>query len=382
MGVGLEPTREGDVQLAVEEPFRLDSGGSLQPVTVRYAMYGQLSPARDNVILVCHALSGSARAADWWPEMFGAEGLFDTSRYCILGTNLIGSCYGSTGPASINPNTGRPYGPDFPLVSITDMVRAQAQVLNALGIERVRVAIGGSIGGMQALEWAVDYPERVERAIAIGAAPLSAMGLGLNHLQRQAIQLDPGFRDGRYSETEPPARGLALARAIAMCSYKSAELFTERYARRPNRNGEDPWSSFADRFDVAGYLDHQGEKFVDRFDANSYIVLSKAMDTFEPGRGYDSEAHALGRIRARVLLVGIASDWLFPPEDVRALAGRMRAAGAAAEYVELQSNHGHDGFLADMKSLVALIRDSFHGPASQSRTARLALSTAAQEKAV
>ncbi len=386
MSVGLEPTREGDVQLAVEEPFRLDSGASLQPVTVRYAMYGQLSPARDNVVLVCHALSGSARAADWWPEMFGAEGLFDASRYCILGTNLIGSCYGSTGPASINPNTGQPYGPDFPMVSIADMVRAQAQVLDALGIERVRVAIGGSIGGMQALEWAVDYPERVERVIAIGAAPLSAMGLGLNHLQRQAIQLDPAFRDGRYSETEPPARGLALARAIAMCSYKSAELFSERFARRPNRNGEDPWSSFADRFDVAGYLDHQGEKFVDRFDANSYIVLSKAMDTFELGRGYDSEAHALSRIRARVVLVGIASDWLFPPEDVRALATRIRAAGAAADYVELQSNHGHDGFLADMKSLAALIRDSFHGPVAQSKAARLVLTTAtgepAQEKAV
>ena len=238
MSTALQPTREGDVILAQDAPFRLEAGGSLQPVTIRYAVYGELNETRDNAVLICHALSGSARAADWWPEMFGS--VFDPSRDCVICTNILGSCYGSTGPASVNPATGQPYGPDFPLVTVRDMVRAQAEVLDQLGVQRLRIVIGASIGGMQALQWAVDYPDRVEHCIAIGTAPLSAMGLALNHLQRQAIRLDPKFNGGKYSPHEQPGGGLGLARAIAMCSYKSAELFDERYARKHNRNGEDP----------------------------------------------------------------------------------------------------------------------------------------------
>ena len=374
MSEALHPTREGDLTFAYGAPFRLEAGGSLQPVSIRYAVYGELNDRRDNAVLICHALSGSARAADWWPEMFantpsrasaardGDPGgsVFDLSRDCVICTNILGSCYGSTGPASTNPATGKPFGPDFPVVTIRDMVRAQAHVLEELGVKRLRIVIGASIGGMQALQWAVDFPERVEHCIAIGSAPLSAMGLALNHLQRKAIQIDPDFKDGRYAAGEQPARGLGLARGIGMCSYKSAELFEERYARNPNRTGEDPLRAVNERYDVAGYLDHQGEKFVKRFDANAYLVISKAMDTFELGRGYASEAEALKRIKAHVSLVGISSDWLFPAKDVRDLAKRIEAAGVQCDYTEFESAHGHDGFLAEMDAITAVVNGSFH----------------------
>jgi len=353
MGAGLQPTREGDFTFASDAPFRLESGGALQPVTVRYAIYGELNAERDNAVLVCHALSGSARVADWWPEMFGA--VFNLDRDCVIGANILGSCYGSTGPTSINPQTGKAYGPVFPIVSVRDVVRTQTHLLDALGIEHLRTVIGASIGGMQALQWAVDYPDRVGHCIAIGTAPLGAMGLALNHLQRKAIMLDPEFKGGHYAAGEQPEQGMALARAIAMCSYKSAELFGERYARRPNRNGEDPLRSLHERFDVAGYLDYQGEKFVQRFDANSYLAITKLMDTFDLARGYASEEEALRRIRAHVSLIGISSDWLFPPEDVRALAERIRAAGVECDYTEFESAHGHDGFLAEMEAIATLL---------------------------
>ncbi len=348
--MGLEPALEGDFTFAVDTPFRLDSGGALQPVTLHYAVYGKL---REEATLVCHALSGSARVADWWPEMFGPRRPFDTNRDCVIGINVLGSCYGSTGPTSTNPRTGKPYGPDFPLVTIRDMVRAQAQLLRHLGVERLNVVIGGSIGGMQALQWAVDFPERVEMAVAIGATPLLAMGLALNHLQRQVIQLDPDFRGGRYEEQ--PARGLGIARAIAMCTYKSAALFHQRFARKPNRSGEDPLAALDNRYDIAGYLDYQGTKLVERFDANSYLVISKAMDTFDLALGYGSEEQALRRIRAKVLLVGISSDWLFPAADVQALVARLRAASVHSRYLEFVSEHGHDGFLADTHVLAPLL---------------------------
>jgi homoserine O-acetyltransferase len=358
MSEALQPTREGDLTFAHGTPFRLEAGGTLQPVSVRYAVYGELNERRDNAVLVCHALSGSARAADWWPEMFGT--VFDLSRDCVICTNILGSCYGSSGPSSINPVTGKPFGPDFPVVTIRDIVRAQAHVLDELGVKRLRIVIGASIGGMQALQWAVDYPERVDHCIAIGTAPLSAMGLALNHLQRKAIELDPDFKGGRYAAGEQPARGLGLARGIGMISYKSAELFDERYARKPNRTGEDPLRAIGERYDVAGYLDYQGEKFVKRFDANAYLVISKAMDTFELGRGYASEAEALQRIKAHVSMVGISSDLLFPAKDIRALADRLQAAGVQCDYTEFETSHGHDGFLAEMDAIAAVVNGSFH----------------------
>jgi homoserine O-acetyltransferase len=231
-------------------------------------------------------------------------------------------------------------------------------LLDHLGVNRLRAVIGASIGGMQAIQWAIEDPGRVSGCIAIGASVLNTMGLALNHLQRSAIYTDPNWRGGEYSAATPPSAGLALARAIAMCSYKSAALFAQRYLRKPNRNGEDPRISLQDRYDIGGYLDYQGEVFTRRFDANAYLVITKAMDNFDPASAYGSEFAALAQIRARVLLVGISSDWLFPVEDIQALAERMRSAGVNAEYAELPSSHGHDGFLADPGALAQVLRRS------------------------
>jgi homoserine O-acetyltransferase len=335
-----------------------------------------MSPRRDNVILVCHALSGSAQVADWWPQLFGPGLPLDLDRFCVLGVNVLGSCYGSTGPRSLNPATGMPYGGHFPVVSISDMVHAQAQLLDHLDIERLFAVVGGSIGGMQALAWATHYPDRVARCIAVGACPVNAMALALGHLQRQAIRNDPAYRDGHYSPEDPPRHGLALARALAMCSYKSAVLFDERFGRRPNRSGERPDRDMAGRYDVAGYLDYQGELFLKRFDANSYLIISKAMDNFDLGPTPDEEAAALARIQARVLLVGISSDWLFPPGDVQALAERIRQAGKEVEYRELASTHGHDGFLADADQLNPLVLDVLHQPSPVGRSGLARVATA------
>jgi len=343
----IEPGYEGDFVFSPDAPFVLLSGASLQPLKLRYALYGELNERRNNAILVCHALTGSARVGDWWPQLFGAEGVFDLSRNCIIGINIIGSCYGSTGPRDIDPQTGKAFGADFPLVTVRDWVRSQAILLDHLGIEKLRAVIGGSIGGMQAIQWAIDFPEKIQVSIPIGAVQLNAMALALNHLQRRAI-----LNDGQ----DPPNGGLALARAIAMISYKSAELFSERYARKPNRNGENPVNSLGERYDIGGYLDYQGELFTRRFDAASYLIISKAMDNFDPACGYESERVALRRIRARMLMIGISSDWLFPAADVKALCERMRAAGAEAEYAEIRSSHGHDGFLAEPDKLAPLIR--------------------------
>ena len=337
-------TYEGDYTLAQHSPFRLLSGESLPEVTLHYTIYGALNEARDNAIFVPHALSGSARVADWWPQLFGADAVFDLTRDCVIGINMIGSCYGSTGPASLNPTTGKPYGRDFPLVTVKDNVRAQAELIQHLGIPKLRVIIGGSIGGMQALQWAIDFPDLVERSIAVGAAPLSALALALNHLQRQAI-------------LDNPQAGLSLARQIAMISYKSAELFAERYGRRPNRNGEDPHRSFEGRYDVGGYLHYQGEIFTRRFAADAYLIITKLMDNFDLGIGYESAHAALERITARVLLIGIESDWLFPVADVESVAQQMKAANVKVEFARLITTHGHDGFLAEPEQLVPLIRN-------------------------
>jgi homoserine O-acetyltransferase len=229
------------------------------------------------------------------------------------------------------------------------MVHAQARLVEHLHVQRLHTVVGGSIGGMQALAWATDYPDRVDRCVAIGATPLPALGLALSHLQRQAIRADPAWRGGHYPPDDPPRAGLALARGLAMCSYKSAELFERRYGHKPDRGGEDPARSHEGRFDVAGYLDYQGRIFNDRFDANAYLVISRAMDIFELERA------DLERIAARVLLVGISSDWLFPAASVRALAEQMRAAKVDVRHAELESPHGHDAFLADAADLAPLL---------------------------
>jgi homoserine O-acetyltransferase len=357
----LAPTYEGDFVLDRDLP--LECGRTLPCPTLHYAVYGRLNAARDNAVLVCHALSGSALVGSWWPEIFAPGAVLSLEHDFVICVNMLGSCYGSTGPGAVNPETGAIYGPDFPLVSIRDNVRAQAQLLDSLGIRRLRLVLGGSIGGMQAIEWTILHPERVDRALVIGVAPLGAMGLALNHLQRQAIQHDPEWLEGRYLPQCPPRRGLALARQIAMISYKSAPLFEERFGRNPNRNGEDPWllngsggGLIGGRFDIAGYLDHQGTRFIDRFDANAYLAILRTMDTWDPLRGFGAPAEAYGRIRARLLFVGISSDWLFPADTVRRFAEEVRAAGAQADYREMASDHGHDAFLAEQVELVRLLQ--------------------------
>jgi homoserine O-acetyltransferase len=345
----IEPTFEGDFTFA-DEPFVLENGESLSSVTLHYAIYGRLNEQRDNAILVCHALSGSARVADWWNDLF--DEVFDLEKHCVIGINILGSCYGSTGPTAINPKTNRRYGAGFPIVTIRDIVRANVKLLDHLGVEKIKAVIGGSIGGQQALQFVVDFPERVENAIVIGAAPLSAFGLALNHLQRWAIHNDAAWHEGPTEPHTQPVSGLALARSIAMLSYKSSELFEERFNRKPNRTGENPLRSLNERYDVAGYLDYQGTNFTRRFDANSYLIITKAMDTFDVARSYASEKEALSRIRAKVLLVGISSDWLFPAKDIQALAEKIDDA----RYEELFSSHGHDGFLAETNELIRIIR--------------------------
>jgi homoserine O-acetyltransferase/O-succinyltransferase len=355
------PTYEGDFVL--DGHFLLECGRALATPTLHYAAYGKLNSARDNAVLVCHALSGSALVGSWWPEVFAPGALLSLEHDFVICINMLGSCYGSTGPGAVDPETGKIYGPDFPLVSIRDNVRAQAKLLDSLGVHRLRLVLGGSIGGMQALEWTILEPERVERAGIIAVAPLSAMGLALNHLQRQAIQNDPDWQGGLYLPQKPPQQGLALAREIAMLSYKSPELFEERFARNPNRNGEDPWGLDNDgggliggRFDIAGYLDHQGKRFIERFDANAYLAILRTMETWDPLQGHGSAAKALGGIRARLNFIGISSDWLFPPQSVRQLANAVRSAGAQAEYREMVSGHGHDAFLAEQAELVRLLQ--------------------------
>jgi homoserine O-acetyltransferase len=366
---GPQPTYEGDFVL--DGDLALDCGRTLDGPTLHYAVYGRLNAARDNAVLVCHALSGSAQVGAWWPEIFAPGGLLNLETDCVLCVNLLGSCYGSTGPGSVNRETGEVFGPDFPLISIGDNVRAQARLLDSLGIQRLRLVLGGSIGGMQALDWSILYPERAERAAIIAVAPLSAMGLALNHLQRKAIQQDPDWAGGRYLPQHPPRRGLALARQIAMISYKSASLFDERFGRNPNRNGEDPrgldgakeslsggsiCSLIDGRFDIAGYLDYQGQRFIDRFDANSYLAILRTMETWDPLHGHASAAQAFGRIRAPLSFVGISSDWLFPPASVREFAHTIRTAGVQSDYREMTTGHGHDAFLAEQAELVRLLK--------------------------
>lgn len=355
------PTYEGDFVL--DGQLLLESGRTLASPTLHYAVYGRLNAAKDNAVLVCHALTGSALVGSWWPEIFAPGAVLSLENDFVICINMLGSCYGSTGPGSVDRETGEVYGPDFPLVSIGDNVRAQSRLLDSLGIRKLRLVLGGSIGGMQALEWPILFPERVEKAVIIAVSPLSAMGLALNHLQRQAIQHDPEWLGGRYLPQRPPRRGLALARQIGMLSYKSPELFDERFGRKPNRNGEDPWGVedhgcglIGGRFDIAGYLDHQGERFIERFDANAYLAILRTMDIWDPFHGRSTAAEAFGRIRAKLSFVGISSDWLFPPEAVRNFAYTIRSAGVQADYREMTSAHGHDAFLAEQIELVRLLQ--------------------------
>jgi homoserine O-acetyltransferase/O-succinyltransferase len=337
--------REYDVAIGA---LALDCGTTLADVVQRVTVHGELAADGENAVLVTHALTGSSRAAEWWPGIVGAGKLLDPERYAVVGVNALGSCYGSTGPASPDPD-GRTYGAAFPVVSVADIVRAQAAALENIGIRRLRAVIGGSLGGMQALQWACDHPARVGSVVVIGAYDhFSPMGIALNAVAREAIRNTP----------EP--RGIELARKIAMLSYKSETLFERRFGRKPDRAGGDPYARAADRFDVEGYLDHQGALFSSRMDAGAYLTLTRAMDLF------DVRNCPVAAPFPELTFVGIGNDWLFSPRLVRAAAERFARAGASSTYLELASDHGHDAFLAEPDALAALLAPRFgDGPRAE-----------------
>ena len=330
----------------------LESGYTLPSVDVACEVYGHLSPARDNAILLCHALTGSAGAggpSGWWKPLIGPGKAFDTGRYAVICSNILGSCYGTTGPASKNPETGEPWGPAFPEITVGDMVAAQRALLATMQVEQLVTIAGGSLGGLQVLEWAAREPAMARSIIpmACGIAH-KPWQIAFNEVARQAIRNDPAWHAGSY--TQQPARGLALARMIAMISYRSAASFEDRFGR--NRG---PASPAPGDFDVSTYLHGQGEKLVKRFDANCYMRITTAMDAFDVGAGRSGAARALAPFDGPALVAGIDSDALYPTSDQAEIVEILRANGNPVEYREVRSIHGHDAFLMEWDQLEAII---------------------------
>ncbi len=330
--------------LTFNEPFRLESGEILPEVKLRATIYGKLNADRSNAVLVFHALTGSSRVGDWWNGLMCDGCALDTSSDAFVCVNYLGSAYGSTSAVTLKKRRAKNGRTELPLVTLRDIVRTNVMLLDHLGVTRLRAVVGGSVGGMLALQFAVDYPELAEHCVSIAATPLSAMGLALNHLQRQAIRNND----------------LEMARKIAIISYKSPRQFGDRFGRKPNRNGEDPHTKLADRFDIGGYLDHQGEIFRDRFEIDSYDLITKAMDLF------DLSDDEIGRITAKVSLVGISSDWLFPASEVRELTDRLKWKGVNAEYHQIESEDGHDAFLSDIVETSRVLRSVLTIPEQES----------------
>jgi homoserine O-acetyltransferase len=331
--------------LEVPGPFRLENGGVLDGLTIAYQTWGDIANATERAILVCHALTGSADVDAWWPDIIGPGGAFDPARDFIVCANILGSCYGSTGPVSINPATGQRYRADFPQITVRDMVDAQRLLLDALGVARLELVTGPSLGGMQALEWALMYPERVGSVVPIGVGGQhSAWCIGISEAQRAAIAADPDWHGGYYSDDAPPERGLAAARMMAVCTYRSWASFHQRFGREQRDSGE---------FQVQSYLRHQGEKINARFDANAYVTLTHAMHTHDLARGRAGFPEVLESIEQRALIISVSSDGLYPPREQQLLAEHL----PNAEYEVLESEHGHDGFLIETSALGRLIRD-------------------------
>lgn len=340
----LDDIVEHDVRIG---ELTLASGITLPDVVQRVTVQGTPRADGTNVVLAPHALTGSSRVADWWSGLVGPGMLFDPQRWCVVGINALGGCYGSTGPSTRAPD-GRNWGPRFPVVTVEDMVDAQRRALMEVGIERLAVVIGGSLGGFQALSWAHRHRDAVAHAIAVGAHDhLRAQAIAQNTLAREAIRLDPKFHGGWYDEQ--PVEGLQLARAIATLTYKSEDLFEQRYGNRPDRGGGDPKRLLDDRFDVDGYLAYQGVRFAARMDANTYRILTRAMDVFDLRNAERPPGSA------RVTFVGISTDQLFFADHIRAVAERWRDAGWRADYLLMASSHGHDAFLAEAPELGSLL---------------------------
>ena len=355
------------VRFGRDKPLKLDAGVELSPFQIAYQTYGTLNAERSNAILVCHALTGDQHVNNvhpitgkpgWWDSIIGPGKPIDTERYFVICPNVMGACMGSTGPASTNPETGKPWGLEFPVITIRDMVRAQAMLVDRLGIETLLCVLGGSMGGMQVLQWAASYPERVYSALPIAAATRhSAQNIAFHEVGRQAVMADPEWRQGRYLiEGTNPRRGLAVARMGAHITYLSDAALHRKFGRK-FQDRSNPTFSFDADFEVESYLRHQGITFVERFDANSYLYLTRAMDYFDLAADYDGVlANAFRGTPTRFCVISFTSDWLFPTSDSRAIVHALNAGSARVSFAEIVTDKGHDAFLLEEPELFAIVR--------------------------
>ncbi|QDT34871.1 homoserine O-acetyltransferase MetX [Thalassoglobus polymorphus] len=354
--------RQSATLFAPPSPLVLESGETLGPITVAYQTYGTLSPRKDNVIYICHALTGDAHVAGrhnekerkpgWWNGFIGPGKAIDTNRYFVVCSNILGGCQGTTGPSSENPQTGKPYGPDFPFITIRDIVNVHNALLDHLGIENVLAVVGGSLGGMQVLEWVVNRPERVGAAIVLASGPkLNAQGIAFNAVGRRAIYSDPLFQDGwYYGEEEKPHFGLALARMVAHITYLSEQSIELKFGRKLQNGDEFGFDLKSEtEFQIESYLHYQGNRFVERFDANSYLTLTRAMDYFDLGEAYGSIADAFSRVQSRFLVISYDTDWLYPTPQSKEIVRALVDAKRHVTFKELKSAYGHDAFLIDQE---------------------------------
>ena len=355
------------VTFGPDQPLKLDCGKSLSPFTVAYMTYGTLNAAKSNAVLVCHALTGDQFVASehpvtgkpgWWTTTVGPGKPIDTDRFFVICANVIGGCMGTTGPASVDPLTAKPYGLSFPLITIRDMVRAQGMLVEHLGISKLLAVVGGSMGGMQALQWAASYPERVRAVMPIAcAARHSAQNIAFHEVGRQAIMADPDWHGGEYhAHNVSPSKGLAVARMAAHITYLS-ETALQRKFGRALQNREALSFQFAPDFQIESYLHHQGRSFVDRFDANSYLYITRAMDYFDLAADHNGKlAEAFGDHPPRFCIISFTSDWLFPPAENKSIAHALNAVAANVSFVEIKSDKGHDAFLLDEPEMFQTVK--------------------------
>jgi len=365
-------------RMRFDAPLPLRSGASIAGYELVYETYGSLNADRSNAVLVCHALNAGHHVAGvyadhpedvgWWDNMVGPGKPVDTDRFFVVGVNNLGSCFGSTGPMSTNPATGKPYGPDFPVVTVEDWVHAQARLADALGIERFAAVMGGSLGGMQALAWTTLYPMRIAHCVAVATAPkLSAQNIAFNEVARRAIITDPEFHGGRfYDHGVVPARGLQVARMIGHITYLSDDAMGEKFGRALRRHVTDTVLrndyrfTFDVEFEIESYLRHQGEKFSTYFDANTYLLITRALDYFDPALAHGGDlARALAPALADFLLVSFTTDWRFAPERSREIVEALLANERRVTYAEIDAPHGHDAFLLDSPQYMAVMRSWF-----------------------
>ena len=362
--VGLVETQKAT--LFVEQPLKLDSGATLGPVQVAFETYGTLNEARSNAVFVCHALTGDAHAAGWhkgadkpgwWDAFIGPGKGIDTDRYFVICANVLGGCQGTTGPGHINPDTGERYGLDFPVITIGDIVEVHAELIRHLGISRVLALIGGSLGGMQVLEWVARYPKSVASAACLASAPsLSAQGIAFNAVGRRAIFADPAFHKGRYYDTAGPRFGLALARMIAHITYLSEDSIELKFGRRLQDSEQFAFDMAKEtEFQIESYLHYQGKRFVQRFDANSYLFLTRVMDYFNRAATPGDLAASFAETDARFLVTSYTTDWLFTTTQSRELVKALLRSGKHVSFAELESPFGHDSFLIEIEPLKRLV---------------------------